>query len=295
MIDNTQQQNESQCKRLHLMRRPTTPLKGCTQAMVQARSYRRAVLGIATLVLVMGLWYLSTTLTGWINPSRFPRPDEVVSAFTFIQTEGYGNGKLHQHVLHSLKLVAMGFAVAVGIGVPLGLLMGYSRRAEALINPAFLLLRPIPPLAWIPLAIVWLGLDDGSKILVIFVAAFVPSVINSYTGVRNIETPMMEAASMLGIRGWRMVSEVLVPGALPMIFTGLRLSLQASWTTLVAAELIGALYGLGSILNQAAQDIFPAMILVAMVFVGLCGASTTWLLGVLEERAMPWRKGRVAT
>jgi len=295
MIDNTQQQNESQCKRLHLMRRPLTPLKGSTQAMVQARSYRRAVLGIATLVLVMGLWYLSTTLTGWINPSRFPRPDEVVSAFTFIQTEGYGNGKLHQHVLHSLKLVAMGFAVAVGIGVPLGLLMGYSRRAEALINPAFLLLRPIPPLAWIPLAIVWLGLDDGSKILVIFVAAFVPSVINSYTGVRNIETPMMEAASMLGIRGWRMVSEVLVPGALPMIFTGLRLSLQASWTTLVAAELIGALYGLGSILNQAAQDIFPAMILVAMVFVGLCGASTTWLLGVLEERAMPWRKGRVAT
>ena len=295
MIDNIGQQNKNSCKRLHFESAQKIPLKGSMVALAQGISYRRAVLGIATLLLVMGLWYISTTLTGWINPSRFPRPDEVLSAFTFIQTEGYGNGKLHQHILHSLKLVAMGFAVAVSIGVPLGLLMGYSRRAEALINPAFLLLRPIPPLAWIPLAIVWLGLDDGSKILVIFVAAFVPSVINSYTGVRNIETPVMEAASMLGIRGWRMVSEVLVPGALPMIFTGLRLSLQASWTTLVAAELIGALYGLGSILNQAAQDIFPAMILVAMVFVGLCGASTTWLLGVLEERAMPWRKGRVAT
>ena len=263
-------------------------------ALAQQRSYRRSVVGIATVLMLMGLWYLTTTVTGLINPSRFPRPDEVWGALNFIQTEGYGNGKLHQHVLHSLKLVAMGFAVAVGIGVPLGLLMGYSRRAEALINPAFLLLRPIPPLAWIPLAIVWLGLDDGSKILVIFVAAFVPSVINSYTGVRNIETPVMEAASMLGIKGWRMVAEVLVPGAMPMIFTGLRLSLQASWTTLVAAELIGALYGLGSILNQAAQDIFPAMILVAMAFVGICGASTTWLLGVLENRAMPWRKGRVA-
>ncbi len=295
MIDNNRQQNDSSCKRLHSAPCTSSPLKGSTVVLVQRRSYRRAVLGLATLLLVMGLWYLSTTLMGWINPSRFPRPDEVVSALTFIQTEGYGNGKLHQHVLHSLKLVVMGFAVAVSIGVPLGLLMGYSRRAEALINPAFLLLRPIPPLAWIPLAIVWLGLDDGSKILVIFVAAFVPSVINSYTGVRNIETPLMEAASMLGIRGWRMVCEVLVPGALPMIFTGLRLSLQASWTTLVAAELIGALYGLGSILNQAAQDIFPAMILVAMVFVALCGASTTWLLSVLEERAMPWHKGRVAT
>lgn len=263
-------------------------------ALNQPKTSRRALVGVTTVVVLLVVWYLATTVLGLINPSRFPRPHEVWSAFTFIQGEGYGNGKLHQHVLHSLQLVAMGFAVAIGVGVPLGLLMGHSRRAEALINPAFLLLRPIPPLAWIPLAIVWLGLEDGSKILVIFVAAFVPSVINSYTGVRNIETPVLEAARMLGIKGWRLVAEVLVPGSLPMIFTGLRLSLQASWTTLVAAELIGALYGLGSILNQAAQDIFPAMILVAMVFVGICGAATTWLLGQLENRSMPWRKGRVA-
>lgn len=251
------------------------------------------MVGIATVLVVLAAWYFFTTLTGIINPSRFPRPDEVLSAFAFIQSEGYGNGKLHQHILHSLQLVAMGFGVAVSIGVPLGLLMGHSKRAEALINPAFLLLRPIPPLAWIPLAIVWLGLGDASKILVIFVAAFVPSVINAYTGVRNIDAPMMEAARMLGIKGVRMVTEVLIPGALPMIFTGLRLSLQASWTTLVAAELIGALYGLGSILNQASQDIFPAMILLAMFFVGICGAASTWLLGVLENRAMPWHKERM--
>lgn len=263
-------------------------------ALAQPAPYRRALVGLATVGVFLVMWYVATTLTGFINPSRFPRPAEVWSALQFIQTEGYGNGKLHQHVFHSLMLVAMGFGVAIGVGVPLGLLMGHSRRAEALINPAFLLLRPIPPLAWIPLAIVWLGLEDASKILVIFVAAFVPSVINSYTGVRNIETPVLEAAQMLGVKGWRLVAQVLVPGALPLIFTGLRLSLQASWTTLVAAELIGALYGLGSILNQGAQDIFPAMILLAMAVVGVCGASTTWLLGALEQRAMPWRKGRVA-
>lgn len=246
---------------------------------------------MAALVLCVAvfLWWLFTTATGWINPIRFPQPGETWAAFMTILSEGYSNGRLHQHILHSLKLVAMGFFVAVGIGVPLGLWMGHSRRAEALINPAFLLLRPIPPLAWIPLAIVWLGLGDAAKVLVIFVAAFVPSVINSYTGVRNIERPIMEAASTLGIRGWRLAKEVLIPGALPMIFTGLRLSLQASWTTLVAAELIGAIYGLGSILNQAAQDIFPAMILVAMVFVAICGATTTWLLSALEVKAMPWR------
>jgi NitT/TauT family transport system permease protein/taurine transport system permease protein len=263
-------------------------------AWLIGRKARQVGVGLGTVLIVAVLWHLSTGVFGWISPARFPRPDEALKAFQFIQAEGYGNGRLLQHVLHSLMLVAKGFAVAVAVGVPLGLLMGYSRRAEAFLNPAFLLLRPIPPLAWIPLAIVWLGLDDGSKILVIFVAAFVPSVINSYTGVRNIETPMMEAAQMLGVKGWRLVREVLVPGSLPMIFTGLRLSLQASWTTLVAAELIGALYGLGSILNQAAQDIYPAMILVAMVCVGVCGASTTWLLGQVEARAMPWRKGRVA-
>jgi taurine transport system permease protein len=255
---------------------------------------RRAAIGLATLVLVLLLWYVTTTATGLINPVRFPQPAEWWGSLKTIALNGYGNGKLHQHVLHSLKLVAMGFSVAIAVGIPLGLLMGYSRKAEALINPAFLLLRPIPPLAWIPLAIVWLGLEDASKILVIFVAAFVPSVINSYTGVRNIDKPVMEAANMLGIKGWKMLWEVLIPGSMSMIFTGLRLSLQASWTTLVAAELIGALYGLGSILNQAAQDIYPAMILVAMACVGVCGATTTWLLGQLEARAMPWRVGRVA-
>ncbi len=255
---------------------------------------RRSWVGLATLLITLGLWWLLTAVTGIISPARFPAPREVWEALNQIVVEGYGNGRLHQHVLHSLKLVAMGFSIAAAIGVPLGLLMGHSRRAEALINPAFLLLRPIPPLAWIPLAIVWLGLDDASKMLVIFVAAFVPSVINSYTGVRNIDAPIMEAARMLNISGWKLVREVLVPGAFPMIFTGLRLSLQASWTTLVAAELIGALYGLGSILNQGAQDIYPAMILVAMAGVAICGGLTTAILAKLESVAMPWRVGRVA-
>lgn len=255
---------------------------------------RRTWLGGATVLVLALAWWLFTSVTGWISPARFPNPKEVGDALVQITAEGYGNGRLHQHVLHSLKLVLMGFSVAVGLGVPLGLLIGYSRRAETLINPAFLLLRPIPPLAWIPLAIVWLGLGDAAKILVIFVAAFVPSVINSYTGVRNIDTPVLEAAQMLGIRGAKLVFGVLIPGAFPMIFTGLRLSLQASWTTLVAAELIGALYGLGSILNQGAQDIYPAMILVAMVCVGICGAVSTALLGYVETKAMPWRRERAA-
>jgi NitT/TauT family transport system permease protein/taurine transport system permease protein len=179
--------------------------------------------------------------------------------------------------------------VAIATGVPLGLVMGWSRRIEALVNPAFLLVRPIPPLAWIPLAIVWLGLGDAAKVLVIWFAAFVPSVINSYAGVRSLERHVIEAARMLGASRTMMMREVIIPGAMPHIFTGLRLSLQACWTTLVAGELIGAAAGLGHLLQQAALDLFPAMILVGMVFVALAGALMTAVLGWVEQRAMPWR------
>jgi NitT/TauT family transport system permease protein/taurine transport system permease protein len=124
--------------------------------------------------------------------------------------------------------------------------------------------------------------------MVIWFSAFVPSVINAFTGVRNIDRPVLEAAHMLGTPRWRLVREVMVPAASPMIFTGLRLSLQASWTTLVAAELVGALMGIGFILNMAQQDIYPGMILVGMVTVGVLGWATTYLLGLAERRVLAW-------
>lgn len=244
---------------------------------------------VGALVAVLLLWHVLTAVLGVISATRFPPPLEVGTAIQQIAVEGYGNGRWHQHVIRSVLLVTMGFAVASTIGIILGLAMGASRTVEALANPTFLLLRPIPPLAWIPLAIVWLGLGDAAKIMVIFFAAFVPSVINSYSGVRQIDKPIFEAAAMLDVNGWRYWREVLIPGAMPSIFTGLRLSLQASWTTLVAAELVGAVAGLGQILNQAAQDIYPAMIVVGMISVALCGWLMTLGLGWLERRVMPWQ------
>jgi taurine transport system permease protein len=244
---------------------------------------------LLTLLVVLASWHALTAVFGIISPARFPMPVEVGAALQQITLEGYSNARLHEHVLRSVLLVTMGFVVASSIGVVIGLAMGASRAAEAFINPIFLLLRPIPPLAWIPLAIVWLGLGDAAKLMVIFVSAFVPSVINSYTGVRQIDKPIFEAAAMLDVKGWRYWREVLIPGALPSIFTGLRLSLQASWTTLVAAELVGAVAGLGTILNQGAQDIYPAMILVGMISVALCGWAMTQGLGWIERRVMPWK------
>jgi NitT/TauT family transport system permease protein/taurine transport system permease protein len=257
--------------------------------MRRGHERRSAWAGVATFAVLFAAWYVLTTLTQAISPGRFPAPSEVGEALRQIALTGYADARLHEHVLHSVKLVLYGFAAATLVGVPLGLAMGWSRSIEAFANPAFLLIRPIPPLAWIPLAIVWLGLGDAAKVLIIWFAAFVPAVINSYAGVRTIEPYLVEAARMLGASRTMMLREVLIPGALPMIFTGLRLSLQACWTTLVAGELIGAIAGLGHVLYQSSLDIFPAMIVVGMAAVAVTGAAMTLVLGVVERRAMPWR------
>lgn len=256
--------------------------------------FRRPAIGLATLIVLAVLWYLATDVFDLVSPGRFPAPEDVSASAWQVAFVGYANGLLWQHVVHSLNLVLLGFAVAAATGLPLGLLMGWSRRAEALINPVFLMIRPIPPLAWIPLAILWLGLGDAAKILVIWFAAFVPCVINSFTGVRVIEPATIEAARMLGTPSMRFVREVLIPASLPLIFTGLRVSLQASWTTLVAAELVGAIYGIGRVLNVAQQDLNPGMIFVGMACVAVLGFLTTKVLALVEERSLPWVQVRAA-
>ncbi len=268
------------------MQSPARSSRGLGPLRVQ----RRALVGAATIGAALLVWWLATSGLRLLNPLRLPSPQEVWAAFAQIALgQGYGGATLWQHALHSLWLVAKGFTVAVLTGVPLGLLMGWSRRAEALVNPIFLLLRPIPALAWIPLAIVWFGLGDTGKVFVIWLTAFVPSVINAFTGVRTVDPVLIAAARTQGASTAQVMRHVVVPGAMPMIFTGLRLSLQASWTTLVAAELVGAFFGLGRVLNVAGQDIFPGMILVGMAAVAVCGATTTWLLGRVERRILNWR------
>lgn len=246
-----------------------------------------AVISLSALVVA---WVLTTWVWRLIDPGRFPSPVDVYDAARQLSSgRGYAGATLSAHVWKSSELVLTGFMVASLFGVPLGLLMGWSRRAEALLNPTFLLVRPIPPLAWIPLAILWFGLGSSAKVFVIFFAAFVPAVINTYTGVRGIDRTLVAAARVHGASTRQLVFGVLVPGALPSIFTGLRLALQASWTTLVAAELVGALLGLGHVLIIASLDIYPGMILYAMIWVGIMGALMTAALGWLERKVMPWR------
>ena len=249
----------------------------------------RLFTGIITLLVVGALWYLSTQATHLISTGRFPSPLDVYKAAQQIATPpGYGNATIWRHIAISLELVLLGFAVAAATGVPLGIAMGVSRRFEAFINPIFLTIRPIPPLAWIPLAVVWFGLSIEAKIFVVWFAAFVPALINSYTGVRIVDRTLIEAARIHGASRYRLLFDVIVPAAMPLIFTGLRLSLQASWTTLIAAELVGSVAGLGHVLIVASIDIYPGMIFYGMVWVAILGALMTFALAQTERLAMPW-------
>ena len=250
---------------------------------------RRTGTGLLTLLSLVLVWYLLTDASGIADRQRVPGPTEIVEAARQILFEGYAGGTLLMQAYQSVRLVFLGFLVAVVTGVPLGLAMGLSPRLEALVNPAFLLVRPIPPLAWIPLAIVWFGLGDAAKILVIWFAAFVPAVINSLVGVRTVDPVLIEAARVHGGSRREILTDVVLPGAMPMIFTGLRLSLQASWTTLVAAELVGAFFGLGRVLMSAYRDINPAMIATAMISVGVLGAAMMKLLALIERGVLKWR------
>lgn len=254
----------------------------------KARHVRTGIaVGAFAVIIALVLWF---ALSAVIKPVRFPSPAEFYEALHQITVKGYAGGTLLTHVVYSMRLALMGFAVAVAVAIPIGIAMALDRRCEAIFNPIIAFVRPIPPLAWIPVAIIWFGLGDGAKIFVIWFTAFVPSLINTYVGIRGVDPTLIAASRVHGAKGWRLLIDVLIPGALPMIFGGLRLSLQAAWMALVAAELVGAFFGLGRVLTMAAQDIYPGMIVVGMVCVAVAGALMTKALDVIERRAMPWSR-----
>lgn len=251
-------------------------------------SLRWLVSGASVAVLLLA-WYLATGPLELLSAMQLPSPADAYDALLEIAGAGYADGTLWQHIVASTGLVLYGFAAAALTGVPLGILMGRSRLVEAYVNPVFQIVRPIAPIAWIPLTILWFGLGTSAKVFVIWLAAFAPTVINTHTGVRNIDDTLLQAARVNGAAGRLMLLDVVVPGALPSIFTGLRTSLQACWMVLVAAELVGSFVGLGHVLIIATRDLNSGMILVAMAAVAAMGMLMSALLAQVERKVMPWK------
>lgn len=249
-----------------------------------ATAARENWISILSFLLFLAAWELICRLD-LIGPYQLVPPSEVITVFFEKLTDADPDGTvLQEHAAASLSLALAGFAAAVVIGVPLGLLMGWYPKVNLLVRPLFDAVRPIPPIAWIPIAILWLGIGMTAKAFIIFLAAFVPCVINSYTGIRLTNPVLIRVARIYGASDFEIFRKIGVPSAVPMIFTGMKLSLNAAWTTLVAAELLAASVGLGFMIQQGRRLARPDIIIVGMLSIGFLGAVMSWLLTRIEAR-----------
>lgn len=246
-------------------------------------------MSLVGLLIFFGIWELSVRL-GWVSDRTLSPPSTVIGTFIFKLTNANPDGStLPQHFMQSLKLALSSFVVAVVIGVPLGWVMGYYKVASFLLNPIFEIIRPIPPIAWIPIIILTMGIGMPAKMFIIFVAAFVPCVINSYLGIRLTDPVRINVAKTFGASEWEIFTTVCIPSSMNMVFTGIRLSLNNSWTTLVAAEMLASTRGLGYMIQLGRTLIRPDIIIVGMFTIGITGALLNNILAIFEKKVAPWR------
>lgn len=253
---------------------------------------RLSILSVSGIAIFLILWQMSVGL-GWIPKKFLAPPTEVFKSFIIKLYDTRPDGStLLVHFLSSFYIAFVGFTSAVIIGTSIGLLMGYYKIFEKIVRPIFELIRPIPPIAWIPLSILWLGIGTTAKSYIIFLAAFVPCVINSYTGVKLTNPVLINVAKTCGANSWKIFIRVSVPSALPLVFTGIRIALGNAWSTLVAAELLASTAGLGYMIQQGRSLVRPDIIIVGMLTIGLTGALMALGVGSLENKVVPWRVKR---
>ncbi|SHK44462.1 ABC transporter permease [Desulforamulus aeronauticus] len=243
--------------------------------------YALSVVGFLT------LWDIAavTKITG----EFLPRPVEVLYQLVDMFLNPLAGKTLLTHLWFSLRRVLIAFVIAVAIGVPIGVFMGINKYFRAFFKPVFDLFKPMPPIAWISLAILWFGINETSKIFIIVIGAVVPCIINSFNGIRLVDESLYDAARMLGANKRQELIEVTFPASFPAIFAGIQISLSMAWTTVLAAELVGAREGMGFIIIMGMNTSKPAMIIGGMVVIAL----TAWLISVsvsyLERWICPWK------
>lgn len=237
-------------------------------------------------LLVVAAWAIATS-AGWIDPSILPSPSGLVEGWSQLWTEQ----ALAAQIGVSLTRAIAGGAAGILLGLVLGTVAGLSRLGEELLDALLQMLRTVPFLALVPLFIVWFGIGEAPKLLLIALATMFPVYLNSYAGVRNVDRKVIEAMRSFGLSGRRLVSEVVLPLALPQIFTGLRFALGVSVLVLIAAEQINASAGLGYLLNSAQMYQQVDVILICIAIYAALGLGADLIVRTLERTFMPWRAG----
>lgn len=240
----------------------------------------RHVAGFAAFI---GLWQFFATV-GWINPVLLPSPERLL----FAAWELFAEGVLVEHTIASLWRVLVGFLLAGLVGIAFGVVLGWSRVLSDLVRPIVESLRPIPPIAWTPIAILWFGVGNAPSYFLVFIGAVFPVFVNTFSAVRNIDRVQINAALCLGAGPGILIRDILIPASLPIIFPGLRIALGVGWMCVVAAELIAAQSGLGYMIQQNRVLLQTQNVVTGMITIGLVGFAMSALMSMLERRLIPW-------
>lgn len=249
---------------------------------------RSLKLSVATLLTLLAIWWAVTALN-LISPLFLPAPQQVLHQLLVISSpQGFMDATLWQHLAASLGRILVALLAAVVIGVPVGIAMGLSETVRGLLDPLIEIYRPVPPLAYLPLMVIWFGIGETSKILLIYLAIFAPVTLSTVAGVRSVAQVRIRAAQALGANRWQLLRFVVLPSALPEILTGIRIGLGVGWSTLVAAELIAATRGLGFMVQSAGEFLATDVVIAGISVIAIIAFGLELGLRALQRRLTPW-------
>jgi NitT/TauT family transport system permease protein len=266
-----------------------------------ARAWREMGVGLVLPVVVVALWQAVASL-GWVNPQVLPSPLAVVQKWIAyllpLQPYGGGNyvawmfsGELIGDAMGSMYRVLVGFVIGAGLALPLGLAMGANARVYAWFNPLVQLLRPIPPIAYIPLSILWFGLGNPPAVFLIALGAFFPVLMNTIAGVRQVDGIYLRAARNLGASGSTMFLRVILPAAVPYILSGVRIGIGTAFIVVIVSEMIAVNNGLGFRILEAREYFWSDKIIAGMITIGLLGLAIDTAMNRLNNHLLRWHRG----
>ena len=221
---------------------------------------------------------------GVIEPYLLPAPSSLWQSLTELV-----EGDLWQHLWASSWRVFLGFGIGSGLGLVFAILVGLNRHAEDFLEPTFSAIKSIPSLAWIPLLLLWLGIDEGSKITLIAIGAFFPTYTNTVAAIQGVNRKLIEVARVYRLKYWQQIQQIVLPAASPGILTGLRNSLSLSWMFMIAAELIAATQGIGYLLSDGRETSRPDIVIIAIILLAVLGKITDSIMKLFEHRLLRWR------
>lgn len=266
---------------------PQIELQDATPRLPRGRIWQ-LLIPCFVLLATLAAWQLSTMLD-LFPPIALPSPVAVGNAFIMLIGHGYGGHSLGDDILVSSLRIAIGFFGAIILGVPIGLLMARSQTVFRILDPYLQFIRPVPPLAYIPLLVVWFGIGELPKVLLILFGTIPVIIIGTTSGVKGTPPLRLDVARTLGATEAQIFRHVILPSALPEIFTAARVGIGVAWTCLVAAELIAADEGLGWLVQYAGEALQVAVVIAGIIVIGVLGYAMELAIRLVERKAIPWR------